>query len=147
MTSLASGRKAIASAGEPLPEILGSCRRNMKTSTRSVDVSPATTYPENVGAIRQLAETTAAYVRGRLPKLYSRELVELIFEQPYCRISNVVDKRLAQRQAGSRYLKELAAIGVLREMQAGKEKLFIHPKLMQLLLKDSNTVEPYPARG
>lgn len=67
----------------------------------------------------------------------------MIFEQPYCRISNVVDKQIAQRQAASRYLKELVAIGVLQEVQAGKEKLFIHPKLMQPLVRDRNAFKPY----
>ena len=96
-----------------------------------------------VAAIRSLAEHTTEHVRKRLPKIYSRELVEVVFEQPYCRIANLVDKGIAQRQAASRYLKDLVALGVLREMQLGKEKLFIHPKLMQLLSRDANTYTPY----
>ena len=75
--------------------------------------------------------------------MHTRELVDVIFEQPYCRISNVVDKQIAQRQAASRYLKELVAIGVLQEVLVGKEKLFIHPKLMQLLTRDNNDFKPY----
>lgn len=96
-----------------------------------------------IAAIRELAEHTAAHVRARLPKIYSRELVDVIFEQPYCRIANLVEKDVAQRQAASRYLKDLAALGVLRETQVGKEKLFIHPKLMQLLAREGNQVTPY----
>ena len=96
-----------------------------------------------IAAIRSLAEHTTEHVRKRLPKIYSRELVEVVFEQPYCRIANLVDKGIAQRQAASRYLKDLVALGVLREMQLGKEKLFIHPKLMQLLSRDANTYTPY----
>ena len=99
-----------------------------------------------IAAIRALAEHTASVVRERAPKIYSRELVDLVFEQPYCRIGNLVDKGIAQRQAASRYLKELAEIGVLEEIKAGKEKLFIHPKLMKLLTRDSNTFSPY-AKG
>jgi Fic family protein len=96
-----------------------------------------------IAAIRTLAEHTTAHVRARLPKIYTRELVDVIFEQPYCRIGNLVEKNIAQRQSASRYLKELAAIGVLHEVQAGKEKLFIHPKLMQLLDRDDNAFTPY----
>ena len=96
-----------------------------------------------IAAIRGLAEHTTEYLRARLPKIYSRELVDVLFEQPYCRISNLVDKGIAQRQAASRYLKELVELGVLREMQFGKEKLFIHLKLMQLLTRDSNAFVPY----
>ncbi len=97
-----------------------------------------------IAAIRQLAEHTTEHIRLSLPKIYSRELVDVIFEQPYCRIGNLVDKQIGQRQAASRYLKELVALGVLREMAYGKEKLFIHPKLMQLLSKDSNEFQTYP---
>lgn len=50
---------------------------------------------------------------------------------------------LAECQAASRYLHDLADIGVLREMPSGKEKLFIHPKLMQLLSRDSNQFQRY----
>jgi len=96
-----------------------------------------------IAAIRRLAEHTTHFVRAQLPKTYSRELVDVIFEQPYCRISNVVDKQIAQRQAASRYLKELVSIGVLQEVQVGKEKLFIHPKLMHLLTRYDNNFTPY----
>ena len=96
-----------------------------------------------IGAIRKLAEHTTTHVRNTVPKIYSRELVDVIFEQPYCRISDLVNKGVAKRQAASRYLKELSEKGVLREMASGKEKLFIHPKLMRLLSQDSNQFVPY----
>lgn len=96
-----------------------------------------------IAAIRKLAEHTTEHVRWRLPKIYTRELVDVIFEQPYCRIGNLVDKGIAQRQAASRYLHDLADLGVLREIPFGKEKLFIHPKLMQLLSRDNNQFQPY----
>ncbi|MDO4232370.1 MAG: Fic family protein [Lautropia sp.] len=97
-----------------------------------------------IEAIRTLNHETAEHVKVRLPKIYSRELIDLIFEQPYCRISNVVQKGIARRQTASRYLQELVGIGVLREQQAGQEKLFIHPRLMQLLKHDANTWPGYP---
>ncbi|WP_048441528.1 protein adenylyltransferase Fic [Caenimonas sp. SL110] len=96
-----------------------------------------------IAAIRALADHTTDHVRTRLPKIYTRELVDVIFEQPYCRIGNLIDKGIGQRQTASRYLHELATLGVLREMNLGKEKLFIHPKLMQLLSRDSNRIEHY----
>lgn len=96
-----------------------------------------------ISAIRTLSALTIAHVRQAAPKIYSRELVDLVFDLPYCRIQNAVDKQIAGRQAASRYLKQLADIGVLREISVGREKLFIHPKLMQLLTRDDNTVVAY----
>jgi Fic family protein len=96
-----------------------------------------------IGAIRKLSTQTADYIRQALPKIYSRELVDVIFEQPYCRIANLVESDIAGRQAASRYLKALAGAGVLREQAFGKEKLFVHPKLMSLLTRDTHNFEPY----
>lgn len=94
-------------------------------------------------AIRALAEHTAEFVRRTLPKIYSRELVDLIFAQPYCRIANLDAAGIAKRQTASKYLLELVGAGVLTEQAAGKEKLFVHPKLMNVLTKDGNEWEPY----
>lgn len=96
-----------------------------------------------IAAIRKLSEHTTEYVRGKLPKVYSHELVNLIFELPYCRIGSLTEAGIAKRQTASQYLKQLVEIGVLVEALATKEKLFIHPKLMQLLTRDSNQFEPY----
>jgi Fic family protein len=60
-----------------------------------------------IAAIRKLLENTVAYIRQELPKIYSYELVSLIFELPYCRISNVTESGIAKRQTASQYLKQL----------------------------------------
>lgn len=98
-----------------------------------------------IEAIRRLSIHTIETVRRAAPKIYSRELVDLIFEQPYCRIQDVATATgIAARQTASRHLKQLAKIGVLQEMAFGREKLFIHPKLMKLLTQEGNHFEPYP---
>lgn len=96
-----------------------------------------------IAAIRALSDHTAEYVRDKLPKIYTYELVSLIFELPYCRISNLTEAGIAKRQTASQYLKQLVDIGVLVEAVTAKEKLFVHPKLMQLLARDSNRFKRY----
>ena len=96
-----------------------------------------------IAAIRVLMEKTTSYIREELPKIYSHELVQLIFEQPYCRIHNLVERGIAKRQTASVYLKQLVDIGVLKEVATGKGKLFVHPRLMQLMTQDSNDIEFY----
>lgn len=96
-----------------------------------------------IAAIRQLQEDCITHVRQQLPKIYSRELVDAVFEFPYCRISNLVDRGIAKRQTASTYLKELVRIGVLEEKQAGKERLFINPRLLRLLTRERNQTDPY----
>jgi Fic family protein len=107
-------------------------------------VEETATWTKNkIAAIRSLSEHTTEYVRTRIPKIYSYELVNLIFELPYCRINSLTEVGIAKRQTASQYLKQLVEIGVLTESSITKEKIFIHPKLMQLLTKDSNTYKPY----
>jgi hypothetical protein len=89
-----------------------------------------------IKAIRLLLDQTAATMRERAPRIYSRELAELVFAQPYCRIGNLVEAGIAQRQSASTYLKTLVSIGLLEERKAGRERLFVNPALLTLLMQD-----------
>ena len=91
-----------------------------------------------IRAIRTLLDDTTMRIRTDAPKVYSRELAELIFVQPYCRIGNVVDAGIAQRQSASIYLKALTSIGVLEEIKAGRERLFVNPALIGLLTREND---------
>ena len=93
---------------------------------------------EKIKAIRELMVHTARFVQKGLPKIYSWELVELLFKQPYCRIGNLVDAGIAKRQTASVYLKQLCDIGVLKEIKSGRENIFVHPKYIELLTGEEN---------
>jgi len=84
-------------------------------------------------AIRDLLNETAGTIRRDRPKIYSRELAEIIFVHPYCRISDLVAAGIAKRQSASVYLKALVTLGVLEEIKAGRENLYLNPPLLQLL--------------
>ncbi len=86
-----------------------------------------------IRSIRDLLDQTAERIRRDLPKIYSRELAEVIFVNPYCRIGDLVAADIAKRQAASVYLKSLAELGLLEEIKAGRENLYINPTLLALL--------------
>ena len=88
---------------------------------------------DRIAAIRQLVEETAQKIKTTLPKLYSRELIDLLFAQPYCRISDLVAAGLCQRQAASRHLKKLCEATILEERSFGREKLFVNRPLLDAL--------------
>jgi Fic family protein len=83
--------------------------------------------------IRDLFEDTVDRCRRKLPKIYSKELIELIFELPYCKIAFVVDRGIAKRQTASEYLRELAGLGILAGERHGREVVYKHPALLELL--------------
>jgi Fic family protein len=99
----------------------------------AVEDTSARTY-RRILAIRRLLDDTTAMCRENLPRqIYSRELVELIFVQPYCKISFVVEAGIARRQTAAEYLQELEEIGILESRKVGREKIFLHPALLKLL--------------
>ena len=93
---------------------------------------------DKIKSIRELMEHTGQHVQAQLPKIYTWELVELLFKQPYCRIGNLVDNGIAKRQTASVYLKQLCDLGILREVKSGRENIFVHPKYIELLSGEEN---------
>ena len=91
-----------------------------------------------IRAIRDLLDQTGDHLRRDAPRIYSRELAEVIFVNPYCRIGDLVSAGIAQRQAASTYLKTLVGLGLLEEMKAGRENLYINPALLTLLSERSD---------
>ncbi|MCZ8957161.1 Fic family protein [Escherichia albertii] len=86
-----------------------------------------------ISVVRQLIAETTEYIRENLPKIYSHELVQTLFAQPYCRIENLVERNIAKRQTASSYLKQLTEAGVLEEMSVGREKLYLNTRLLREL--------------
>ncbi|MCE5254194.1 MAG: hypothetical protein LLG45_08335 [Actinomycetia bacterium] len=85
-------------------------------------------------AIRDLMEQTALRAKQLLPpRVYSKDLIELLFYQPYTKVQFLVDAGIAKRQAASSYLKELEQIGVLTSHKLGRENLYLNVALVELL--------------
>ena len=88
-----------------------------------------------IQAIRELFDLTMDRCRTESPKIYSKELIELIFRQPYCKISFIVDAGIAKRKTASEYLQELERIGVMVGEKRGRETIYKHPALLEVLQK------------
>jgi Fic family protein len=87
-------------------------------------------------AIRELLEKTLDDARKKLlVRVYSKELIELLFHQPYTKGQFLVDAGIAERQTAAEYLKELEKIGVLKGHKVGKENLYLNVQLYRLLSK------------
>lgn len=83
--------------------------------------------------IRELMEETGERVRAEVPGVYSKELVELVFTHPYCKIRFLEQAGLAKRQTAAKYLKELEKIGVLEGLKVGREVYYVNLALMDVL--------------
>ncbi len=84
--------------------------------------------------IHALLEKTIESAKQKLPsRVYSKELIELIFRQPYTKGQFLVDAGLAERKTAADYLKALEDIGLLQVHKVGKENLYLNSKLYEML--------------
>jgi Fic family protein len=88
---------------------------------------------KTIKAIKALLDKTIEKVKEKLPKIYSRELVETLFHQPYIKISHLVERKIIARQQGSVYLKQLENIGILSSKKVGREIIYVNIELFKLL--------------
>ncbi len=86
-----------------------------------------------ISQIRELLDKTIIQIQERSSKIYKKELVELLFEQPYSKIEFVVSTLNVERKAASRYLKEIERIGVLESKKIGRETIYVNMRLIDIL--------------
>jgi len=99
---------------------------------KAVEVTSKQTIAQ-IQSIRELLILTIKKVKENAPKIYSKELVENIFEKPYTKIEFITNKLGVERKAASRYLRKLKEIDILESKKVGKEMIYINKELIKLL--------------
>jgi Fic family protein len=82
-----------------------------------------------------LMDTTAEKIKTDLPKVYSKDLIEIIFNLPYTKRQFLIDAGLGTPKTVGNYLRLLEEKGYLISTMVGKEKLYLNYKLMEILEK------------
>ncbi|MEO6903529.1 MAG: Fic family protein [Bacteroidia bacterium] len=88
---------------------------------------------QQVKDINQLFTKTQELVKKKAPKVYSKELIEVLFEHPYCKNEYLIERLGISRVTASKYLKEVEKIKVLQSKKVWKETLYINTALFDLL--------------
>jgi Fic family protein len=101
---------------------------------------------EQLKLIKQSMDITASIIKRETPRMYSKDLLEVLYEQPYTRIGALVSNGIASRRTSSEYLHKLVDIGVLKLVPIGRDKLFLNTRLYDILRglekKDAQTNQP-----
>jgi Fic family protein len=84
--------------------------------------------------IKRLMQITKKKMRADLPKIYSQDLLNILFRHPYTKIEFVVEELRIHRNTAMKYLEELVKIGLLSKHRLGKENYYINDALFTLLL-------------
>lgn len=86
-----------------------------------------------VKEINGLLENTAEKIKKELPKIYSRELVELIFFEFYTKISYIEDGLDISRKTAAKYLSDLEKEGFLASQKIGRERIYLNRELFRIV--------------
>lgn len=91
---------------------------------------------ERLKNVTNLVHVMTEEIKQKLPKIYTKELVEILFRLPYTKRQNLIDAQLGTPKTVGNYLRELEKSGFLISEKIGKEKLYLNTRLMSILEKD-----------
>jgi len=86
-------------------------------------------------AIMALIQKMSNEIKNELPKVYTKDLIEIIFKLPYTKRQNLIDAGFGTPKTVGNYLIALEDKGFLKSVKVGKEKLYLNYRLMEILEK------------
>ena len=86
--------------------------------------------------IHELMMDTKQKMRRSLPKIYSHDLINTLFRNPYARIEYLAEALQVSRQTSAKYLNALAEHKFVRKLKAGRIRYFINDRLVELLMRE-----------
>jgi Fic family protein len=78
-------------------------------------------------------EETATEIKKKLPKVYSKDLIEILFRLPYTKRQHLIDENIGNLKTVGNYLIALEENGFLISEKLGKEKLYLNQRLLKIL--------------
>lgn len=91
---------------------------------------------KQINNIEKLMNNMSKEIQSKLPRIYSKELIEVLFHLPYTKRSSLEQAGLGNLKTSGTYLSELEKAGFLKSEIVGKEKLYLNFRLMKVLTID-----------
>ena len=88
---------------------------------------------KRLNKITTTMDKTAEEIKIKLPKVYSKDLVEILFRLPYTKRQHLVDENIGNPKTVGNYLIALEENGFLKSIKVGKEKLYLNQQLLKIL--------------
>lgn len=89
-----------------------------------------------IDRIQALQNVMRAEIREHTTAGSNADLLDVLFENPYARINDVVERCGVSRPTATNWLNTLEAIGALIDLRVGRERLFINQRFMRILSTD-----------
>lgn len=88
---------------------------------------------ERLNKITAAMEKAADEIKKKLPKIYSKDLIEILFRLPYTKRQNLIEENIGNLKTVGNYLIALEENGFLKSIKVGKEKLYLNQQLLAIL--------------
>ena len=88
---------------------------------------------DKIESVNSLINDFTKKARGSTKVIEREGFVDLLFKWPYCKISIVERELVCSRITATRYLNEVAALGLLKRVKMGREYYYINSELVALL--------------
>lgn len=88
---------------------------------------------ERLNKITVAMGTTSEEIKKRLPKIYSKDLIEILFRLPYTKRQHLIAENIGNLKTVGNYLIALEENGFLKSVKVGKEKLYLNQQLLTIL--------------
>lgn len=101
---------------------------------RAVEETSQLTY-EKIDEIKVAMATMGEALKKTLPGIYSKDLVEVLFQRPYSKRQFLVEAGIVKVKTAGTYLASLEEKGFLKSVELGKEKLYLNTVFLDILKK------------
>lgn len=99
---------------------------------------------QKIDRIQELQEQVRQEIRESTKAGSNADLLDVLFENPYARISNVIERCKVSRPTATAWLNGLVAIGALDDLKVGRDRLFINTRFLSILAADEVSVRDAP---
>lgn len=100
---------------------------------KSVEVTAIQTI-DLITNINSLMQDYKDKLRLELPKIYSQDLLNILFENPYTKIEFLEKELQINKRTAQNYLDKIAELGFLKKTKVGKSNYYMNNQLINVLM-------------
>jgi Fic family protein len=86
--------------------------------------------------INRLMQDYKADMQTKLPKIYSQDLLNILFKNPYTKIEFLEKELRINKRTAQNYLDKIAELGFLEKIKVGKSNYYMNNSLIKVLMNE-----------
>lgn len=102
---------------------------------KSIEVTAKQTI-DLITNISNLIQQYKTDIQEKLPKIYSQDLINILFKNPYSKIEFIEKELKVSRQTASIYLDKISELGLLEKTKMGKTNYYLNTGLIKILMNE-----------